>query len=59
MKNRHQKIEQEINDTLQLFDEMEDIEVKPLFYSRLQSKIRGLPKETERGFRVIFGPSVL
>lgn len=46
LKNKQQRIDEEVQKTLQSLDSFDDIEASPYFFSRLQQEIRG--RETER-----------
>ena len=59
MKNRKEVIEQEVMKTLQCLDEIEIIKSSPLFYTRLQAKIRSLEDRNERFAFKIFSLNVL
>lgn len=57
--NRKERIEQEVIKTLQCFDQMEKIKSSPLFYTRLQAKIRSLEDRHERFAFKIFSLNIL
>ncbi|OGL48648.1 MAG: hypothetical protein A2161_04440 [Candidatus Schekmanbacteria bacterium RBG_13_48_7] len=59
MNDRKQKIEENVERTLQLFNEIETIEPGPYFYAKLLSKIKNLQKKTRFSMRNFFQTVVL
>ena len=57
--SRKQKIEQEVEKTLQCFDQIDKIEPSPWFSTRLQARIRSLEDRTERPVLPLFTLKVL
>lgn len=56
---KKEQIENEVQKTLQSFDQKETIECSPFFYTRLQEKIRGLEEKKRFSAKQVFGMKVL
>ncbi len=56
---KKEQIENEVQKTLQSFDQKETIECSPFFYTRLQDKIRRLEEKKRFSARQIFSRRVL
>jgi hypothetical protein len=59
MNNRKHKIENEIDKTLRLLDEIELVDPGPHFYSKLQNRIRNLDRKPGFTLNDLFSPVVL